>query len=237
MSIDDRETIKRAAMQRLTKEPFLHLLLTSALGGVVYLSVNGKGEYIPWMVGVSFLAVVISAVGVVCSWIGSRLEQIVTAGEKIANAYQTLAERDKVTTQFLIALSAEVHRHRRTILLIEDNVIHQRLIREVLIETLNEHDLSFSVVSTLEDGIAQIRNARVAIIDVSLADNTMPAAINMVIELLGNSCPVIIHTGTEYGRRDFPRASAVLTKGDGINIDGLMAAIKSALRHTEEHTH
>jgi CheY-like chemotaxis protein len=233
MSSDDRETIKRAAVNRIAREPFLHILLTATISGVVYLSVNDRGQYIPWLVGVGLVSVIIAGIGICADWIASRLEKMVASGEKIADAYYSLAQRDKVMTQFVMAISSELHKHRRLVLLIEDNPIHQQLIRSSILHLIEHYDLSFCVANTLEEGIAHVREARVAIIDVTLADNDSTHAVNMIMELVGKDCQFIIHSGTEFTKRDFPRAVSVLVKGDAINEDGLVDSLRKAILATE----
>lgn len=228
--LNTEDDLKRTAARWLRHQPFLHVLMLAILGAVVWLAYSGKGEFISDVLKVGSVAVVITLIGVACSWFAPRIQTVVESIPQMTAAYDSLATAFAVLSRFVSATQAENVRNNKVVLLVEDSSVQARLIRALCADLVAEFHLSFRDVGSLSEAFTYLHSACVAVIDVCLPDNDDPKAINVLIDLAG--CPVIVHSGTTYGADDFPRAFAVITKGDNANYDELRDTMRRAIAST-----
>jgi hypothetical protein len=149
---------------------------------------------------------------------------LIIAGDTFRLAKESFA----ILTCYLMAVQRRVQfqdAKRIFVLLVEDNQVDARIIHGVLKSALGE--LSWMHVTSLADAQRLLEATRLVILDVQLPDSTIKESLNLFIALaVGAGAVVIIHSGGEWTRADFPAAFDVITKGDN---DGLRRAVTELL--------
>lgn len=237
MSDTGDDDIKRTAARWLRHQPFLHVLLLSILGLVGWLAYSDKPQFIPDVLKVGCYSVVVTLIGVGASWVAPRIQTVVdsipamtTAYSHLVTALESQALSYAVLSRFVSATQIENVRNNKLVLLVEDSTVQAKLIRALCADIVAEFHLSFRDVGSLGEAFTYLQSACVAVIDVCLPDNQDPRAINVLIELAG--CPVIVHSGTDFKKDDFPRAFAVLSKDSSGGYEELRDTMRRAVAST-----
>ena len=216
---------KMTAAKRLAKEPFLHVLLLSILGSVLWLSYQKQHDAIPWVLWIGAGSVVIVGLSMVCHWLDGRahevigecrsntisLDRISTAMQHSSEASEHQSESFRMLTQ-LIASSQLVHpRDRTVLLLVEDSKIDVARIRGLLGELILRHALDLRIVSRHEMAFSHIPYALLVVLDVVLEETAEQEA-KRFVRLVSSVCPVLIYSSTKYHASDFPEAKGIFSK-------------------------
>lgn len=135
-----------------------------------------------------------------------------------------------------------------TVLLIEDNPADARLIEELLADARGEDDglrltaedrvdVTLTAVETLADGLAELGDAEVVLLDLNLPDSTGLETLERVLET-DVRVPVVVLTGmpeVELGVEAVSEGAQDYLPKDGLTPDGLVRAIRYAVeRHRSE---
>lgn len=114
------------------------------------------------------------------------------------------------------------------VLLVEDNPVDARLVRDALAVPAAEHGLTLKEVRTVAEAQEVLECARVVVLDVTLPDAHRPGTVNMFVSLcVGYGAAVVVYSGDAWSDADFPAAYRVLKKGDR---DGLTRAVRELLQ-------
>lgn len=114
------------------------------------------------------------------------------------------------------------------VLLVEDNPVDARLIRDALAPAAAEHGLTLKEVRTVAEAQEVLECARVVVLDVTLPDAHRPGTVNMFVSLcVGYGAAVVVYSGDAWSDADFPAAYRVLKKGDR---EGLTRAVRELLQ-------
>ena len=148
-----------------------------------------------------------------------------------AETLSVLREKFGVMAGYLAASAqrARVAEAKRIfVLLVEDNPVDARLVRDALAVPAAEHGLTLKEVRTVAEAQEVVECARVVVLDVPLPDAHRPGTVNMFVSLcVGYGAAVVVYSGDAWSDADFPAAYRVLKKGDR---EGLTRAVRELLQ-------
>lgn len=149
-----------------------------------------------------FTAVLLLAV----KWMAPRIDSLISRHcdlvDKLSKSVEQntinnarLAEAQEVVVNFVRRVQYELSRQQTKLLIIEDNPIDQAMIRSAVIDLAHAEGLSVVSVSTLQDAVDIVGDARIIILDVLLPDSEYTTTARLFCRLC--RCPVVLYTGLE----------------------------------------
>ena len=181
-----------------------------------------------------------TAIKLTATWLAPRMDEvriehinlIKTINEKIREDQEVSKKNTAsitILSQFFLAHQELLSTGRVLVLLIEDSLIHQRIMRQAVTDVSNEQsslkNLPVRIVENLSDAYRWVITARIIVLDVGLSDVTVEEVKAFV--RLCKACPIVIYTAMDdMTLEDFPGAMTLVNKSEPITA--LKEAIKNA---------
>ncbi len=161
------------------------------------------------------IGILIAGATSLATWLGSKLvpicREILDNQRANTIAFQQFSNSQAVLTYLLQGYFDKYGGKKTKILIVEDSTIDAAIVGQVCLKLARKYALTLVDVPNLANSYEHIPDTKVVVLDVCLPDAT-----EQMIKEYVRFCPcaVVIHSGHDYNKSDFPSAAAVVKKGD-----------------------
>lgn len=217
---DTDDNIKVGILSWLKKQSSIFIFIVFIIVCVVFLSYESKNENITYVLASGLISIIIIICLNITIWIGQRIDAVlafipiinVIAVKNNLLLEELLRNISSLTISYSnITKALFLKDNKNIILIVEDSRLDAAATSKYCLDLSIKYKMNLKVIGSLADCNFHLSQCVCIILDIGLPNSDLNAVKRFVSEA-SNLCPIIIYSGSEYKKEDFPSATAIITK-------------------------